>query len=245
MIDTPSPADVTTADPDAERAARHLRGLAELGEIGLELARALRRRVVEAVEAGAALEPAAVEAVPVAAPIAAAGFGGDVGLAFSRIARAVRQTFALEARMARDERVRAEDGWLEAERRRSLIESLRPPTRKETIRDAVELAIEADRDVGGNLYIEERRAEALLADLDERLDEADEADLMDRPIGEVVARTCADLGVAYDPDLWADEDWADEVAAVSPGTADEDWAPADGLGAAAGADARVAVMQPP
>lgn len=241
MIDTPSPADVTTADPDAERAARHLRGLAELGEIGLELARALRRRVVEA---GAAPEPAAVEAAPVAA---GTGFGGDVGLAFSRIARAVRQTFALEARMAQDERGRAEDRRFEAQRRRSLIESLRPPTRKETIRDAVELAIEADRDEGGNLYIEERRIESLLADLDERLDEADEADLMDRPIGEVVARICADLGVAYDPDLWADEDWADEVAAaaVLPGAAAEDWAPADGLGAAAGADALAAVMQPP
>ncbi|MDR3474283.1 MAG: hypothetical protein P4M09_21750 [Devosia sp.] len=236
MIDTPSPADVTTADPDAERAVRHLRGLAELGEIGLELARALRRRVVEA-----------VEAAPVAAPIGAGtGFGGDVGLAFSRIARAVRQTFALEARMAQDERARAEDGRFEAQRRRSLIESLRPPTRKETIRDAVEMAIEADRDEGGNLYIEERRIEALLADLDERLDEADEADLMERPIGEVVTRICADLGVAYDPDLWADEDWADEVAAaVSPGAAAGDWAPADGLGAAVGADGLVAVMQPP
>ena len=73
-----------SAAAGAERTARHLRLLAELAEIGMELARDVRRQ---------ALEPDA-ERMDAAAGdagenVAGAGVRADLGLVFARIARAV------------------------------------------------------------------------------------------------------------------------------------------------------------
>ncbi|HEX4262559.1 MAG TPA: hypothetical protein VHY76_15790, partial [Acetobacteraceae bacterium] len=77
-------------DP-AERRARHLRQLEELAELGMEMARAVA-------EAALHPPPAADPAAP-AAP-AHTPKRTDPGLVFARLAHSVRQTIALEARIA-------------------------------------------------------------------------------------------------------------------------------------------------
>jgi hypothetical protein len=164
------------------RIARHLRNLEELAEIGMDLARTVQRQAHEqaATDAGAA----------------------DLGLTFSRIARAVRQTVALEARLAEDHRAqvaarRAKDTHTRAARRRREVKAI------------VGQAIEADAD--------DSDVENLLLDLEERLADRDEdADFADRPIGELVARICRDLGVTPDWSLFEDDDWAIEEARTRP-----------------------------
>ena len=73
MIAASAPAETTLADPALDRTARHMARLEELAEIGMAIARALGRQ-------------------------AAAG-SEEAGLAFTRVARAVRQTVALEERL--------------------------------------------------------------------------------------------------------------------------------------------------
>jgi hypothetical protein len=190
-VNTPYPIAASRADPTldsaedcahcgeaAERTARHLRMLAQLAEVGMDLALALRRRV---------MDPQAPEPV-----------GGDVALSFSRIARAVRQTVALETRLA--ENGQARDRQVQAEQARALGDrGLRGALRKEEVRDIVDRPIEAG--------FPETDVERLLSDLDERLeDDRDDADFIDRPIGELVERICRDLGVIFDPDLLEDDD---------------------------------------
>jgi len=165
--------------------------LEELTDIGMEIARALRDRVAD--QAG--------EAAP------------DPGLAFSRIARAVRQTVALEARL--DQERQAAHGLAQAHAaeaqakvaREAAYERLRGAIRKNDVRCAVEQAIDDQAD-GGDV-------ERLVTDLRERLDdesEYDDLEFNDRPIGEMVASICRDLGLTVDLSLWEDEDWAIEEA---------------------------------
>jgi hypothetical protein len=120
----------------------------------------------------------------------------SLGLVFARIARAVRQTFALEARLA-EERRTAEVATA----------ARRVERRKTKVRTAVERVLDAEAD--------ESDAENLFYDLTERLEtDYDDADFADRPIGELVARICRDLGVTPDWSLWQDEDWAIEARGV-------------------------------
>lgn len=178
--DHPSP-DPQPDDSAEARTARHLRGLAELGEIGLELARLVRRK---AVEQAAANPDGAVDE--------------SLGLVFARIARAVRQTFALEAKLAEDRRT--------AE---AATTARRVERRKTRVRTAVERVLDAEA--------EESDAENLFYDLTERLEtDYDDADFAGRPIGELVARICRDLGVTPDWSLWQDEDWAIEARGTEP-----------------------------
>src|SRR5579862_4337993 len=81
------------AEPDAlppetadERSERHLRILAELEEIGMDMARAVRKRALESEDQ---------------ANIA------ECGLVFARLSRAVRQTVGLENKLALDRDKRA------------------------------------------------------------------------------------------------------------------------------------------
>jgi hypothetical protein len=165
-------------DPAAARTERHLQMLQELGELGMRLARAVTEQAVET-----AAEP-----------------DRDLGLVFSRIARAVRQTIALEAKLADDHR-KAE---VETAERRATEFRRRAVDRKTKVRLLVERVLDAEA--------EESDAENLFYDLGERLEtDYDDADFADRPIGELVARICKDLGVTADPSRWHD-DWAVEEA---------------------------------
>src|ERR1700751_1250440 len=82
------PADATffCDEAMAARAARRLQMLSELAGIGMEIARALQRRMPGAMGSG---------------PEAASAGDSALGLPFARVARAVRQTLALEDRLDR------------------------------------------------------------------------------------------------------------------------------------------------
>ena len=132
----------------------------------------------------------------------------DLSLAFQRTSRSVRQTLALEARLDRD-RLAAEREAHDIARR---AEAFRVARRKARVKLGVERCIwdEAEDD----------EAEALLADLDDRLERDALADLFagDDPIETHIARLCAELGVETpetlaarraDPDRVADQGAAD------------------------------------
>jgi hypothetical protein len=183
-------APIDAAPPPESRAERHLRLLQELAEIGMDIARAVRAEAVAEADAG--------EAAP-------SRFGrAEPGLVFSRIARAVRQTLALEARFAEEiGKARAE-----AERRRVNVAQLVLQQRQEDIRDFVAQAIEAEAEAR---QTPDSDVERLLDDLDERLEDGGYDDALenpDAPIAELVARICEDLGVTPDWRIWDDQDWA-------------------------------------
>jgi hypothetical protein len=188
-------------DPEgrAEIRARQLAMLQELAEIGMQMARAVRDEALVRAELD--------EAAP--APPSPFG-GGDLGLVYSRIARAVRQTLALETRVAEG----IEKGKIEQARSRVAAIRTALDERQHAVRDYVADAIEAEAAERGT---PEKDVERLLDDLDERLEDGDYDDaLADAPIGDLVARICADLGVTPDWSLWDDQAWAIEYEKSLP-----------------------------
>jgi hypothetical protein len=189
-------------DPEGRAAARTARQLAmlqELAEIGMQMARAVRdEALARAEDADAAPKPPS--------PFG----GGDLGLVYARIARAVRQTLALETRVADG----IEKAGIEQARNRVAAVRTALDERQHAVRDYVADAIEAEAAERGT---PDRDVERLLDDLDERLDDGDYDDaLADGPIGDLVARICADLGVTPDWSLWEDQDWAIEYEKSLP-----------------------------
>ena len=86
FVSDPSLTPASLEDAAIQRAERHLRVLAELAEIGLDLARALRRRVEAQARTWADEPPPTTER--------------DPADAFQRLSRSVRLTVALEARVS-------------------------------------------------------------------------------------------------------------------------------------------------
>lgn len=166
----------TPVDLSIDRTERRLRILQELAEIGMNLARKVQAR---------ALAPEADPAVV-----------GDLVLCFSRIARTVRQTIALEARLERD---RQADATSRAERR-ARDARFRAHRHKTRVRELVERAIDAE--ASGDA------AENLLGDLNERLEDADDlAGFADRPVAEIVTHICRELDLTPPPALWDEAEW--------------------------------------
>ena len=174
-------------DAALARNERCLQVLQELTEIGMEIARALKAEAL-----------ARVDAEPAAAPV----FGkADLGLVFSRIAKAVRQTVALEMRIAEGLQI----GRAEEQRRQANVRQLELQHRQEDVREYVAEAVAADAERRGS---SDNEVERLLADLDERLEDGLYDDrLADAPFPELIERICADLGVLVDWRLWKDHDW--------------------------------------
>src|ERR1039457_2640576 len=80
-----------------ERAARHGAMLRELAEIGLAISRGLRELMI--VDVARARQAQAAWTPPGAGPAPAPKVGRDVSIAYSRVAKAVRQTLLLEQRL--------------------------------------------------------------------------------------------------------------------------------------------------
>ena len=151
-----------------ERRARHLRILAELAEIGMELVQHVQRQVLD-------------EDVPP---------GADPVLAFARLAKAVRQTVALEAKVALGGFSAAPPIARGAAKPEGAFRSWNGKS-KAKVRQFVEAAITSGAEPGD--------AEDLLRDLDERLDDPEYGDEMaDRPIGMIVALICGAMEVKVD-----------------------------------------------
>jgi hypothetical protein len=173
-----------TPDVATARTERHLRLLAELAEIGMDLAREVRRQALDQTDA---------------APPAA-----ELALTFSRIARAVRQTVALESKLAEET-----PSGLAVRPALDVSDRWRSARRKRQVKVIVGRILEAE----SNSDFEANR---LFKERDERLNDGDEeADFADCPIGELVARICRDLGVNPDWSQFEDEDWGIEASAAS------------------------------
>ena len=174
--------------------------------MGMDLARAVHKQgVAQAESVESVSEPAA-----------------EAALAFSRLAKTVRQCLALETRVADQQRRRElgeidQAGELFKQSRNYLLRD-----KRRQVKRAVSDAIESEVETGG-LYPSD--AERLFDRLDERIeDEVDDFD--DRPVGALIERLCRKLGVAPDWTRWQAEDWAAEEIAERPkGSPYADWAP--------------------
>ena len=171
-LPTPSIELPTQRSEAVERRARHLRILAKLADVGMELVEHVKRQVLEE------------EVSPGRAKCA------DPVLSYARLARAVRQTLALEAKVVADGFACAPSvAWGVAGSEggfRSWDGKL-----KARVRLKVEEAIASGAEAG--------ETEDLLRDLNERLDDPEYGDDMsDRPIGMAVALICGALGVQVD-----------------------------------------------
>ena len=183
-------------DEEAERTGRHLGMLAELAEIGMRRAREVERRAL-------AEEPRR-DALPDRARLNSAEM--DWGLVFARIARAVRQTVALEAKLAAD----AQEQATVARASQAAAERKRTRQIKQQVRLLAEEAIGAEADG--------REAENLRLDLAERLDDPDiEAELGRRPIGVIFAGICRDLGITPDLSGFTDAELGFEIETAADG----------------------------
>jgi hypothetical protein len=200
MTAPPPPAATTTpADDPRALIVRQLQVLGELAELGLDLARAIAR-------------PATAETTPDAppeTPTAPQAVKGDPSLAFARAARAVRLTIALQSRLIAD--LRALDEVLERHRKAGPI--IATTERKQCVRRIVQRVIDAEIGDADEYH-------RLAAEARERL-ESDEiyGDVLTRPVGELVAMICRDLGLSPDWPGLAQEAWAqDEIASGQVGS---------------------------
>ena len=137
-------------------------------------------------------------------------------LAYSRIARAVRLTLALQSRLIKD-LVALEHGVPpKAEARPAPVAKPEPDPAE--LRD--ERAGRIDRIVRRIIEDTERFKEdiqRLSREAWERLEDEDVyGDLLSRPMGEIVALICEDLGLKPDWDRLAKEAWAVEEARAAP-----------------------------
>jgi hypothetical protein len=210
---SPSPAlaaDAAPAEPSpaARRAAARALGeariamLTRLAELGMELAEDCARNA----RAGLARAELADD-VSGDGP-AKVRDPADPVLAFTRAARAVRMTLALQARESKDLLALDVD-----DAKARCVETV---VRRTRIDRLVERAIEAEYDDADVI-------ERLSAEADETLDEEEDWGGFDqRPIGETVARICRDLGLspawrARAAEAFAAEAFADETGAGQTG----------------------------
>jgi hypothetical protein len=198
------------------RTLRRLRALEDLADMGGELARLVLRQAHERAEAETPDAPAA---------------GPGLGLVFARVARAVRQTWALHDRFDRERQAREDES--EAQRAARVTADIEKRTRARTdmrlrgaismntVREAIESVFEAriDEEVGEDDAVPDELHDLYNA-LDERLfDPKDKDDFADLPISQLIARVCKDLGIIPDWSLWANEEWAiEEAEARTPGS---------------------------
>ncbi|MDB5464903.1 MAG: hypothetical protein JWP23_3292 [Phenylobacterium sp.] len=155
------------SDP-TEITERRGRILAELSELGLTLARSIHGRAMTAEDDKSA---------------------SDLGLAFHRISRSVRQTLALEAKLERDQRREAredrEAGEGQPERR--LRDQVRIKRRKTDVREALQQVIWDEA--------EGEESDDLLDLLDDHLEVAARSDDFGLdPLDHHIARLCAEFG---------------------------------------------------
>ncbi len=177
-----SPAQASQRDEDAQY---YRQVLHELVEIGTRLARAIDRQAApehSAVPAAAPEQLGQPAPAPVAAPEIAAP---ELAIAFDRVARTIRRTIALARKLSDPAQPRP------AARAAAATEQRRTAARKQIVRD-IEDTIH--REAHGPEA--EAQAEALHAELYERLDTLDLDDDIDTlPIADLIAAIRRDLSI--------------------------------------------------
>jgi hypothetical protein len=204
---SPAPTDETDSLDGWERALldRQLEALGRLADMGMAIAAAVERRATaEEPGADADLRHASMD--------------------FARVSRAVRMTFALQSRLIVEFKGGVRPGAAGAPGQ-GPVEVLWAPdlqddevVRRRQVRGIVERLAEA-------ASLDREAVERLATEAGERL-ESDglHRDLTTRPIGEVVALICKDLGLEPDWDRVAGEYWAEaEIARAPPGSPFAGW----------------------
>ncbi len=225
MTAQPHPSQFETAPDPETRAARRIALAHRLAERAMELAEAAQRLALARIERQiAALEAGEVDA---AEDEAAKGRRSDPVATAERMARTVRLSLALAARLDGDEPVRRARGRsdavaereAEAEARkrareaREHAELVHAARREDMVFEVLEATLKAeglDRDDVHERAVEinERVAESMA-------DREWEYDYVRRPVGAVIAKLCEDFGLEPDWSLWADQAWAIEEAATN------------------------------
>jgi hypothetical protein len=209
----PSPTDETDSLDGWERALldRQLEALGRLADMGMAIAAAIERRATaEAPEADAAPNHSALRHAP---------------MDFARVSRAVRMTFALQSRLIADfkgggtksaQAEEADDGPIDVVWAGDLQEH--DVVQKRQVRGIVER-------LGEGASLDRETVERLVSEAGERLeDERFYHDLARRPLGEMVALICKDLGLEPDWDRLAGEYWAEaEIKRPPPGSPYAGW----------------------
>ena len=197
----------TAADPEDRRAKLHefrMAALERLTERGLTLLDEVQRTAV-------ATDGTAEN---------------NLGLSYSRIAKAVRLSLMLHARFEDEFYKTAEQRQVEADERAASEEAGRRAHQKRQVKKAVKLALEIDW-AAAEARGEERDYGEHETDLLERLDDYDDySDFGNLPVGAVVENICRVMGLKFDPALWEDEPWAvAEMAEKPEGSPYADWQP--------------------
>jgi hypothetical protein len=195
MTAAAEPAQTPAPDEAAAAIAQGLAHLAELAQIGMSFARALGRVAQAAVEQA---DGGAPEPTPELA---------DAALAFSRVARAVRMTVGLQAKIVRDRQARADriaaDKAARDEEEAVILQERRAKAtlRKAMTRFIVQTAIEAEER-------DEDEVDDLFAGLDARLAEYgdDPLDFEEVHVKSTAWAIAKALGVDPGPDWW-EEGW--------------------------------------
>ena len=141
--------------------------------------------------------------------------GGDIGLAYSRVSRAVRLSLALQSSLVADlQKMRA--AWAEQtiqdEDDRNTLGADLDCVRKARVERIIERCVEAAQE-------DAETVDRLVREAGERLDDFDRYDdLLSRPFSEIVEVICRDLGVSLDWNGLAQEGWARrEIDSGAPG----------------------------
>ena len=166
------------------RLDRQLDMLERLAEAGLEVAAAVGRRAKTA------------------------GPDDDLNglsLGYARVSRAVRMTIALQSRLIADLKALADSAAqkrIEAEEADENEQAVREETHKVRVVRVVERVLEAEHEDDDQVSPLVLKAEHLLDDEDLY------DDILSRPIGDLVAQVCRDLGLSPDWTRLAEEPWA-------------------------------------
>jgi len=220
------PVEPASDAPGHSRADERLAALRELGEIGMVLARGVKRQAL-ALEAAA---EAALDDAP--APPRSAS---ELTLDFARVARAVQRSLALEARLEDEREGGAKARAEAAAERASAQEEERLARKRREVKEIVKRGIAAeiaefdDDDLTPGFC--HQRAKSLRSQCDDWLEDEGNEDLDALPVGEIVGLVCEDLGIAFDPDLWR------EAAPAAPARL-SDPTPSSGSVARLGMDSR-------
>lgn len=189
---------------------RHLVLLSELAEDGMQMARAfkdmaLRALTVEAQTAGPQTTETQAEAPPLVDPT-------RISLAYARVTRAVRLALLLQAKLIGDLKALERDAAYSGAGNGARASGAQlEQTRKARIALIVGRVARMDGET-------EEAVQQAMRETGERLDRDEAyADLLARPVSELVALICQDLGLAPDWKQLADEAWAlDETADDEP-----------------------------
>jgi hypothetical protein len=211
---TPSATDESGSLDGWERALldRQLEALGRLADMGMAMAAAIERRVTAA-------EPGA-DAVLDGADLSRAAMD------FARVSRAVRMTFALQSRLiadfkgaseARPARSANSNEWFsDFDGRPDIVDN--DVVRKRQLKGIV-------KQLGEAASLDGEAVERLVREADERLeDDRFYRGLTERPMGEMVALVCKDLGIEPDWELLSDIYWAkEEIDRPRPGSPYAGW----------------------